>query len=122
MPADVDRPVDFEAALAEVESVVQQLESGDLGLSESLAQYERGIQKIKLCHQVLEQAENRISVLTAVDEDGTPSTEPVIAEEDADDALGQSGTARKPVRRARKSKNEGSPPPVGDVDDSEGLF
>ena len=104
--------VDFESVLAEVESVVRQLESGELGLSESLEQYERGIEKIKYCHLVLQRAEKRIAVLTSVDEDGNVSIEPV---ETGDDS---GKDAKPPVRRgARKTR-----PPVSDVDDSVGLF
>ena len=68
---------DFESALAQVEKVVERLESGELGLSEALAQYEIGIEKIKVCHRALEQAELRIAVLTEVDENGSPRVEPV---------------------------------------------
>lgn len=109
--------VDFESALAEVEQVVEQLESGELGLSESLVQYERGIEKIKRCHQVLEQVEKRIAVLTSVDEDGTPSLEPV-------DLGGESGLQESDAdgKPAGKRASKKSRPPVSDVDDSGALF
>jgi exodeoxyribonuclease VII small subunit len=106
--------VDFESALTEVERVVHQLESGELGLSESLEQYERGIEKIKLCHQVLQRVEKRIAVLTSVDEDGTVSIEPVDVGRE-----GETGLASKPTTRRGARKNR---PPVSDVDDSGGLF
>lgn len=108
--------IDFESALAEVQKVVEQLEGGELGLSESLVQYERGIEKIKLCHQVLERAEKRIAVLTSVDEDGTASIEPVDTSGGATPPLTQDPrTSERP--RARKTR-----PPISDVDDSAGLF
>ncbi|MCO8122115.1 exodeoxyribonuclease VII small subunit [Stieleria sp. TO1_6] len=111
------REVDFEAALAEVEQVVEQLESGALGLSDSLVQYERGIQKIKQCHQVLEQAERKIAVLTAVDEDGTPSVEPVETGIRSSRPKGDtSGKTR--AKRVPKTPS----PPINDVDESDGLF
>ena len=108
--------VDFESALAEVENVVEMLEGGELGLSESLVQYERGIEKIKLCHQVLQQAEKRIAVLTSVDEDGTASVEPVDTGEGSETpaSSGRSASGRKPARKTRG--------PVSDVDENEGLF
>lgn len=112
----VDRQVDFESALAEVEKVVAELESGELGLSESLAQYERGIEKIKLCHQVLQQAEKRIAVLTGVDADGTASVEPV----DLGDG-GQRSAAGRPGRAAGKQVGKRREE-VDEVDDSGGLF
>jgi exodeoxyribonuclease VII small subunit len=55
---------DFEAAIAELESVVRKLEEGDLALEQSLALYERGVQLSRFCHARLEDAERRIEVLT----------------------------------------------------------
>lgn len=55
---------DFEAAIAELESVVKRLEEGDLPLEQSLALYERGVQLSRFCHARLEAAEHRIEVLT----------------------------------------------------------
>ena len=54
---------DFEGALAELESVVKQLEEGDLPLDTSLGLYERGVQLSRFCHAKLEDAERRIEVL-----------------------------------------------------------
>ena len=55
---------DFEAAIAELESIVKKLEEGDLSLEQSLALYERGVQLSRFCHARLEEAERRIEVLT----------------------------------------------------------
>lgn len=55
---------DFEAAIAELESVVKKLEEGELPLEQSLALYERGVQLSRFCHARLEAAEHRIEVLT----------------------------------------------------------
>jgi exodeoxyribonuclease VII small subunit len=54
---------DFEAAIAELESIVKKLEEGDLPLEQSLALYERGVQLSRFCHARLEEAERRIEVL-----------------------------------------------------------
>ena len=54
---------DFEAAIAELESVVKKLEEGDLPLETSLQLYERGVQLSRFCHSRLEEAERRIEVL-----------------------------------------------------------
>jgi exodeoxyribonuclease VII small subunit len=54
---------DFEAAIAELESVVKKLEEGDLALEQSLALYERGVQLSRFCHARLEDAERRIEIL-----------------------------------------------------------
>ena len=54
---------DFEAALAELETIVKKLEEGDLSLEQSLALYERGVTLSKFCHARLEDAERRIELL-----------------------------------------------------------
>jgi exodeoxyribonuclease VII small subunit len=55
---------DFEAALAELDTLVRKLEEGDLTLEQSLALYERGVQLSRFCHARLEEAERRIEILT----------------------------------------------------------
>ena len=53
----------FEAALKQLEEIVQKLEKGELPLEESLVLYEKGIGLSRLCHGKLEEAEGRIEVL-----------------------------------------------------------
>ena len=55
---------DFEAAIAELESVVKKLEEGDLSLEQSLDLYTRGVELSKYCHARLEDAERRIEILS----------------------------------------------------------
>ena len=54
---------DFEAAIAELETIVKKLEEGDLPLEKSLELYERGVQLSRFCHTRLEDAEKRIEIL-----------------------------------------------------------
>ena len=54
---------DFEAAIAELETVVKKLEEGDLPLETSLQLYERGVRLSRFCHAQLEEAEKRIELL-----------------------------------------------------------
>src|SRR5262249_50043050 len=54
---------DFEAAIAELETIVRKLEEGDLALEQSLALYERGVQLSRFCHARLEAAAKRIEIL-----------------------------------------------------------
>jgi exodeoxyribonuclease VII small subunit len=54
---------DFEAAIAELESIVKKLEEGELPLEQSLELYERGLKLSRFCHSRLEEAERRIEVL-----------------------------------------------------------
>ena len=54
---------DFEAAIAELESIVKKLEEGDLPLESSLQLYERGVHLSRFCHSRLEEAERRVEIL-----------------------------------------------------------
>jgi exodeoxyribonuclease VII small subunit len=63
--SDTSSIKDFEAAIAELESIVKKLEEGgDLSLEESLKLYERGVTLSKFCHARLEDAERRIELLS----------------------------------------------------------
>jgi exodeoxyribonuclease VII small subunit len=54
---------DFEAAIAELDTIVKKLEEGDLSLENSLQLYERGVHLSRFCHARLEEAERRIEIL-----------------------------------------------------------
>jgi len=73
LPASDATIKDFEAAIAELESIVKKLEDGDLSLEQSLGLYERGVTLSKFCHARLEDAERRIELLS---ERGTLSPAP----------------------------------------------
>jgi len=53
----------FEASLDELESVVKQLETGDLPLEESLKLFEKGMELSAVCKKQLEAAETRVEIL-----------------------------------------------------------
>jgi exodeoxyribonuclease VII small subunit len=53
----------FETSLKELEEIVEQLETSDLALDETLAKYENGIKMYKQCYQILEKAEKKINIL-----------------------------------------------------------
>jgi len=60
-----EEPVEsFEAGLAELESVVKQLEGGELPLEKALELFEKGMQLSERCRKQLEAAETRIEILT----------------------------------------------------------
>lgn len=60
-------PLDFEQALQELEQIVEQMETGDLSLENSLQQFERGIELTRHCQAVLQQAEQRVEQLLEKD-------------------------------------------------------
>lgn len=53
----------FEDHLRQVEDVVRNLESGKLGLEESIERYEQGMNALKKCYEILDAAEKKIQVL-----------------------------------------------------------
>lgn len=62
-PTDRAATPDFERSLAELESIVDKLEAGDLSLDESLKQFERGVQLTRVCQTALKQAEQKVEIL-----------------------------------------------------------
>jgi len=56
----------FEDALEALEQLIERIESGEIGLEESLAQYERGMKLIRRCQSILDTAEKRIAELTEI--------------------------------------------------------
>lgn len=72
---DDDCPT-FEHSLAELEAIVHDLEDGQLGLAAALARYEQGVKHLKHCYALLQDAEQKIELLTGVADDGAPITEP----------------------------------------------
>lgn len=63
MADDVRNEMSFEQALAELETVVQQLESGALALEETVTLYERGRQLAQLCQSLLDAVDLRLQQL-----------------------------------------------------------
>jgi exodeoxyribonuclease VII small subunit len=67
MPDAPDKPPRFEEALAELESLVQRLEKGELPLEDSLAAFERGVGLVRTLSERLAQVEQRVEVLLKSD-------------------------------------------------------
>lgn len=81
-------PKDFEDALTKLESIVKQLEEGELSLERSLERYEQGVRLARFCSGKLEEAEKRIEVLQTTengepkrDATGAPRSKPLDLEE-----------------------------------------
>lgn len=56
-------PKDYESALAELEALVGEMESGQLPLEASLAAYKRGAELLQYCRQQLAAAEQQVKIL-----------------------------------------------------------
>ncbi|MES2365479.1 MAG: exodeoxyribonuclease VII small subunit [Pseudomonadota bacterium] len=57
------QPQSFEAAMAELERIVADMESGQLALQQSLAAYQRGAELLQFCQQALADAQQQVQVL-----------------------------------------------------------
>lgn len=56
-------PASFEESLAQLEGLIERIESGEIGLEQSLAEYERGMALIGRCEEILKKAEQRVQEL-----------------------------------------------------------
>lgn len=78
-----DTPVNemtFEQAMKELETVVDQLERGDVALDASISLYERGAALKKRCEDELKRAEEKVAAIT-LDANGQPTgTAPLDAD------------------------------------------
>jgi exodeoxyribonuclease VII small subunit len=80
MTDNKDKLKDFEKSLQHLEKIVSQMESGELGLEESLEQFEQGIRLAKNCQDTLTNAEMRVEQL--IEKSGLQQT---VAFEEADE-------------------------------------
>ncbi len=60
----------FEQAIKELTSIVGKIEQGEITLSDSLQQYEKGMSLIKHCRKILQDAEKRIEKISSEQEGG----------------------------------------------------
>ncbi|WP_019624945.1 exodeoxyribonuclease VII small subunit [Thioalkalivibrio sp. ALJT] len=63
--APADSPAEFEASLEALEALVARMESGELGLEQSLEEFQRGMQLVSRCQKALDEAQKRIEALAA---------------------------------------------------------
>ena len=72
---DSAREPTFEESLEQLETIVRQLEDGELAMDQALGAYEKGIGYLKRCYHLLEAAEQKVQLLAGVDEAGNAITE-----------------------------------------------
>ena len=83
-----DKPKSFEEAIDELETILADIERGQVPLEESIGRYERGRTLVEHCQQVLDRAEKRIQELSRQD-DGSLKAKPLGGgggKDDGDDA------------------------------------
>jgi exodeoxyribonuclease VII small subunit len=107
----------FEQALAQLETIIRELEDGQIGLADGLTRYEQGVQLLKQCYQGLENAQRRIELLSRIDADGNPVTEPFD-----DQAISLEEKAQSRGRRRSRSATPEAPSASDDMDGTARLF
>lgn len=110
--AQTTRPDDvpFESSLDTLAGLVGRLESGALGLTESIVAYEQGVALLRRLHAQLADAEERVRMLVRIDEQGRPMLTPIGVSEATAAAAAQppadasAARAGKAVPRAGRSR------------------
>ena len=64
MPKKKTDKINFESAIKELETLVEQMEQGDITLEKSLENFERGIELTRACQKALQEAEQKVQILT----------------------------------------------------------
>ena len=108
-PADSPQPASFETALADLGEIVSRLESGSLGLSDSIAAYERGVGLLRRLHEELAAAEEKVRTLVRIDDEGRPILAPIAAL--------KAGEAAKTPRAAGRKQRSRALPGMDDAGD-----
>jgi exodeoxyribonuclease VII small subunit len=78
--AAAKKTIEFEKALDQLETLVDEMENGDLSLEESLKSFERGIKLTRDCQSALAKAEQKVQML--IEENGQLKT---VAVNDTDE-------------------------------------
>ena len=107
-----DQP-SFEDALKRLEEIVHSLEEGNVGLSEALERYEEGVKLLRQSYELLQRAERRIELLSGVDAEGNPITQPLDDTATIDQA--EPGNRRGRRRSTQKPPASGDAKRLGDV-------
>jgi exodeoxyribonuclease VII small subunit len=119
-PPPNSQEIPFEEALRDLEGIVERLESGSLGLEQSLRDYEQGVKRLRQCHERLQAFERRVEILTGFNAAGEPVTEPFPANDGSLERLeNEAGVGSKsesrPTTKRRAVRKD-------DLDAPSGLF
>ena len=105
--------ISFEDALKRLEEIVRLLEEGDIGLNEALQRYEEGVKLLRQSYELLNRAERQIELLSGVDAEGNPITQPF----DDTATFDQDQTAKG---RSRRRSSPNRPPELWEGDPQTG--
>jgi exodeoxyribonuclease VII small subunit len=103
----------FEEALSNLETIVHELEEGQIGLADALTRYEHGVRLLKQCYGLLEGAERKIELLSGFDAAGNPVTQPYDDEPSAErDQRGEARGKRRSIATETKRAVRPLEPPT----------
>ncbi len=77
-------PASFQAAIARLTEIVEQLEHGDLPLEDSLRLFEEGVKLSRISQERLDRAQKKVEELLRVDDAGRATTAPFATTTDDD--------------------------------------
>jgi exodeoxyribonuclease VII small subunit len=117
-PENSMQPASFEEGLASLAELVARLESGSLGLSESIVAYERGVGLLRVLHDQLASAEERVRLLVRIDEQGRPV---LAAPDEQPQTTAPEAAAGRSAGRAGRGKPPRSKPLPGMDDTADGV-
>ncbi len=88
------KPLKFEDAMHRLDEIVRAMETGEIGVEESITQYEEAMRLAAHCRQILDQAEQRIQKIQ-LDAAGRPQLTPFepAAEAPGDETAAENGDA-----------------------------
>lgn len=73
--------IKFEEAITELENITQSLERGDIPLDKALSKYEEAVALIRQCNDMLENAEEKVRMLTE-GVDGVVTDKPFLTDDE----------------------------------------
>ncbi|MEN6306668.1 MAG: exodeoxyribonuclease VII small subunit [Anaerohalosphaeraceae bacterium] len=76
----------FEQAIDQLNQIVSRIEMGQVPLQESLEQYEKGMKMIRYCRGILQDAEKRIEMISAKEEQKPAESDPSGSNDKDDDS------------------------------------
>ena len=59
------KKINYETSVAELEATITKMEQGDMSLEDALQSFEKGVRLSRECQQLLAEAEQRVTLLTA---------------------------------------------------------
>jgi len=78
----------FEEAMTRLDAIVEAMESGEIGVEESIAKYEEAMSLASHCRRILDEAEQRIQKIQ-LDADGRPQTTPFEGPQQPEEPAGE---------------------------------